>query len=66
MMAKDRPHQWFDIETQFKGKIVKGRYYQGVVTVTTMHGRETTQPGSLPADVIADDILRNLAERGQA
>ena len=28
-MARDKPHEWYDIEIQFEGKTVKGRYVEG-------------------------------------
>jgi hypothetical protein len=40
-MARDKPHDWYDIEIEFKGKTGKGRYYveRDVVTVSTWADR---------------------------
>jgi hypothetical protein len=68
MMARDKPHDWNDIEIQIDGRTVKARYYVegGVVTVTTAHGQESTQLGGSQANVVARGVLRDLAKKGKA
>jgi hypothetical protein len=67
VMARDKPHDWYDIEIEFKGKTVKGRYYveRNVVTVSTWADRKSTQVGGSPPESIARRLLHELAEAGK-
>ena len=67
-MARDKPHDWNDIEIQFEGKTVKGHYYveRGMVTVMTAYGQESTQVGGSSPMTTARIILRQMAEAGKA
>jgi len=66
-MAKDKPHDWNDIEIQIDGRTVKGRYYveRGILTVTTAHGQKSTQLGGSSGGSMARMLLRELANEGK-
>ena len=66
-MAKDKPHDWKNIEIQIDGRTVRGTYYveKGIVTVTTLYGRKSTQVGGSSPESIARLLLRSLDAEGK-
>lgn len=67
VMARDKSHDWKEIEIQFESRTVKGSYYveSGIVTVSTWADRKSTQVGGSPPEIIARRLLRELAEAGK-
>jgi hypothetical protein len=57
---------WKQIEIKYRGKPVKGRYNvsNNVVTVAAWSGIKTVQLGILPAERLAQMLLRELAAEG--
>jgi hypothetical protein len=57
---------WKQIEIKYRGKPVKGRYNvsDNVVTVAAWSGIKTAQLGILPAERLAQMLLRELAAEG--
>jgi hypothetical protein len=55
-----------DVEIEFKGKIVKGRYSVSgnIITVTTLGGSKSTQLGRMTGPILAKILLHELAEEG--
>ena len=55
--------QWKEIEIDYRGKRVKGRYVVSdkLVTVAAWNGMKTAQLGILPAERLAHMLLRELA-----
>ena len=58
---------WKEIEVRYRGKLVKGRYYvsANLVTVAAWNGTKTAQLGILPAERLAQMLLRELAAQGE-
>ena len=56
---------WKDIEISSRGRRVKGRYTVSgdLVTVAAWNGTKTGRLGILPAERLAQMLLRELAER---
>ena len=60
---------WREFDAVFLGRLVKGTYsmsHEGLVTVKTPSGSETTQLGCSPAIFVAKRLLRELAAEGKA
>lgn len=57
---------WKEIEIKYRGKPVKGRYNvsDNFVTVAAWSGTKTAQLGILPAERLAQMLLRELAAEG--
>ena len=57
---------WKEIEVRYRGKLVKGRYNvsANLVTVAAWNGTKTAQLGILPAERLAQMLLRELAAQG--
>jgi hypothetical protein len=57
---------WKEIEIKCRGKPVKGRYNvsDDLVTVAAWNGTKTAQLGILPAERLAQMLLRELAAEG--
>ena len=57
---------WKETEINWRGKRVKGRYNvsDGLVTVAAWNGTKTAQLGILPAERLAQMLLRELAAEG--
>jgi hypothetical protein len=57
---------WKEVEIKYRGKPVKGRYNvsDDVVTVAAWSGTKTAQLGILPAERLAQMLLRELAAEG--
>jgi hypothetical protein len=57
---------WKDIQIKYRGKPLKGRYYvsDDVVTVAAWNGTKTARLGILPAERLAQMLLRQLADEG--
>jgi len=49
------------------GKTVSGTFSvkRGMITVSTVHGSKTTQVGQMNAKVLAEKLLRELADEGK-
>jgi hypothetical protein len=58
---------WKDIEIKYRGTRVKGRYSvsDNLVTVAAWSGTKTAQLGILPAERLAQMLLRELAAQGE-
>ena len=57
---------WKEIEIRYRGKPVKGRYASdNLVTVAAWNGTKTAQLGILPAERLAQMLLRELAAQGE-
>jgi hypothetical protein len=58
---------WKDIEIRYRGTSVKGRYSvsDNLVTVAAWSGTKTAQLGILPAERLAQMLLRELAAQGE-
>ena len=59
---------WTDIEIKYRGKPVKGRYSvsaDNFVTVVAWCGAKTARLGVLPAERLAQMLLRQLADEGE-
>ena len=59
---------WKDIEIRYRGNRVKGRYSvsdDNLVTVAAWSGTKTAQLGILPAERLAQMLLRELAAQGE-
>ena len=58
---------WKEIEIRYRGKPVKGRYNvsDNLVTVAAWNGTKTAQLGILPAERLAQMLLRELAAQGE-
>ena len=58
---------WKETEINWRGKRVKGRYNvsDGLVTVAAWNGTKTAQLGILPAERLAQMLLRELAAQGE-
>jgi hypothetical protein len=58
---------WKEIEIKYRGRPIKGRYNvsDNFVTVAAWSGTKTAQLGILPAERLAQMLLRELAENGQ-
>ena len=56
---------WTDIEIRYRGKPVKGRYSvtDNLVTVAAWNGTKTARLGVLPAERLAQLLLRQLADQ---
>ena len=59
---------WKDIQIKCRGKPLKGRYYvsDNVLTVAAWNGTKSAQLGILPAERLAQMLLRQLADEGGA
>jgi hypothetical protein len=57
---------WKDIQIKYRGKSLKGRYYisDNVVTVAAWNGTKAARLGILPAERLAQMLLRQLADEG--
>lgn len=57
---------WKDIQIKYRGKPLKGRYYvsDNVVTVAAWNGTKAARLGILPAERLAQMLLRQLADEG--
>ena len=57
---------WKDIEIKYRGKPLKGRYYvsDNAVTIAAWNGTKTARVGILPAERLAQMLLRQLADEG--
>ena len=57
---------WKEIEIRYRGKPVKGRFNVSdkLVTVAAWNGTKTGQLGILPAERLAQMLLRELAAQG--
>lgn len=57
---------WKDVQIKYRGKPLKGRYYvsDNVVTVAAWNGTKTARLGILPAERLAQMLLRQLADEG--
>jgi hypothetical protein len=57
---------WKEIEIKYRGKPVKGRYNvsDDLVTVAAWSGTKTAKLGILPAERLAQMLLRELATEG--
>ena len=58
---------WKEIEITSRGKRVKGRYSvaDDLVTVAAWNGTKTARLGILPAERLAQMLLRELAAEGE-
>jgi hypothetical protein len=58
---------WKEIEIRSRGKRVKGRYSvsDDVVTVAAWNGTKTARLGILPAERLAQLLLRELADEAK-
>jgi len=58
---------WTDIEIKYGGKSVKGRYSVtgDLVTVAAWNGTKTAKLGILPAERLAQMLLRQLVDEGE-
>ena len=58
---------WKEIEIRYRGKPVKGRYNvsDNLVTVAAWNGTKTAQLGILPAERLAQILLRELAAQAE-
>ena len=58
---------WKEIEIRSRGKRVKGRYSvaDDLVTVAAWNGTKTARLGVLPAERLAQMLLRELAAEGE-
>jgi len=58
---------WKEIEIRYRGKPVKGRFNVSdkLVTVAAWNGTKTGQLGILPAERLAQMLLRELAAQGE-
>jgi hypothetical protein len=58
---------WKDVEIRCRGTRVKGRYSvsDNLVTVAAWSGTKTAQLGILPAERLAQMLLRELAAQGE-
>jgi hypothetical protein len=58
---------WKEIEITSRGKRVKGRYSvaDDLVTVAAWNGTKTARLGVLPAERLAQMLLRELAAEGE-
>jgi hypothetical protein len=56
---------WTDIEIKYQGKPIKGRYSvtDNLVTVAAWNGTKTARLGILPAERLAQMLLRQLADQ---
>ena len=56
---------WTDIEIKYRGKPIKGRYSvtDNLVTVAAWNGTKTARLGILPAERLAQMLLRQLADQ---
>lgn len=58
---------WKEIEIRYRGKGVKGRYSvaDDLVTVAAWNGTKTARLGVLPAERLAQMLLRELVAEGE-
>jgi hypothetical protein len=58
---------WKDIEIKYRGKPVKGRYSVSadLVTVAAWRGTKTARLGILPAERLAQMLLRQLLDESE-
>ena len=56
------PEEWEEVTIQRAGKSVRGKYYvsDGQVTVAAWTGTKTARLGTLPAERLAQMLLREL------
>jgi hypothetical protein len=64
----DQPEPWIEITVTRDGKTYRGVYRveRGIVTVTTLNGRKSTQVGGSTAKSIARILLGELVSDGNA
>lgn len=57
-----------EVEIDVEGKKYRGYYRveDGVLTVSTVAGRKSTQLGRLPEQLLAELLLRELVDEGKA